>query len=150
MECYNIKCKKEFWADLKKIRRTPSRRHYCVQCRKTPYKIFLKCPTCEDEFQPTAFSQKFCSRDCVLLARDLKHKKHITCKICHSSVADTNHSTCGKCEEYYIKRFNELKTVLHARKDNMECIVCGEEVSNRLYCSHNCSMNAAIIRRRGN
>ena len=90
IECASIKCDNTFFIDETKNWKFPSKRYYCISCRKQEYKIRLKCAGCFMEFTPNKLTQKYCGGDCkvVLASRRKYQREHLVnkrildCKIC--------------------------------------------------------------------
>ena len=83
-----------FYIDERKNWKFPSKRYYCISCRKQEYKIRLKCAGCFMEFTPGKLTQKYCGGDCkvMLSARrkyqreHLLNKRQMNCKICNVEI----------------------------------------------------------------
>ncbi len=168
IECNNMNCNNIFYIDERKNWKFPSKRYYCIPCRKNEYRIRLKCEGCLMEFTPDKLTQKYCGGDCkVMLAvrrkyqRDhLLNKRVLECIICKQEIppiAKTyRRKVCKSCRDTFVVRYNKIKMQINGmqvsgkRKGVMNCLLCSKSVKHRLFCSSACAKMGRTIRKTGN
>lgn len=113
------------------------------------------CPYCGKEFEPTNFSQKYCSKDCAgrsyreafksAAARE-KVGKPMKCVLCGKEFIATSVQSkfCSKeCQSKHTKSKAKAKRL--EMKSKMTCEVCGKpltEYRSYNYCSKKCMQKA--------
>jgi len=168
IECSNIKCSNTFFIDENKGYKFPSKRYYCIPCRKNEYKIKLKCAGCLMEFTPDKLTQKYCGGNCkVMLATRRKYqrehllnKRILKCKICNQDIppiAKTyRRKICKLCRDNFLERYNKIKIQMNGmqvagkKRGIMNCLLCNKGVKNRLFCSDVCAKTGRSVRKTGN
>jgi len=164
----SIKCNNTFFINEAKGYKCPSKRYYCIPCRKQEYKIKLKCAGCLMEFTPGKLTQKYCSGDCkVVLANRRKYqrehlinKRKTVCKICKKEIPPIakvyRRKICKPCRDSFLVRYNKIKSEMNGmqvagkKEGVMNCLLCNKDVKNRLFCSAKCATSSRAIRRTGN
>ena len=167
IECNNILCHNKFYFNEKKNYKFPSKRYYCIPCRKQQHNIRLKCAACFEEFCPDHLTQKYCSGICkgVLHNRRVYQRglflarKTIICKLCNTEIPPVHsvyrRKICKSCRMGFLERYNKIKSELNGmqvpqkKKGFFQCTLCQKNVLNRLYCSKKCSQMATAIRKSG-
>ena len=167
IECANIKCNNMFYIDERKNWKFPSKRYYCIPCRKQEYKIKLKCAGCFMEFTPGKLTQKYCGGDCkvMLSARrkyqreHLLNKRQMNCKIFNTEIPPITKTyrrkICKPCRDSFVERYNKIKVQMNGiqmaakKKGIMNCLLCNKSVQHRLFCSTDCSKLGRTIRKTG-
>ena len=156
-----------FYIDERKNWKFPSKRYYCIPCRKQEYKIKLKCAGCFMEFTPGKLTQKYCGGDCkvMLSARrkyqreHLLNKRQMNCKICNVEIPPITRTyrrkICKSCRDSFVERYNKIKVQMNGiqmaakKKGIMNCLLCNKSVQHRLFCSTDCSKLGRTIRKTG-
>ena len=168
IECMSIKCNNTFFINEAKGYKCPSKRYYCIPCRKNQYYIKLKCAGCLMEFTPGKLTQKYCGGDCkVVLANRRKYqrehlvnKRKTICKICNVEIPPIakvyRRKICKPCRDCFLVRYNKIKSEMKGmqiagkKEGVMNCLLCNKDVKNRLFCSAKCATSSRAIRRTGN
>ena len=164
----SIKCSNTFYINEAKGYKYPSKRYYCIPCRKNENRIKLKCGGCLMEFTPDKLTQKYCGGDCkvVLAIRRKYQREHLInkrvtkCKICNvviPPIAKTyRRKICKPCRDCFLVRYNKIKSEMKGmqiagkKKGVMNCLLCNKDVKNRLFCSPKCATSSRAIRRTDN
>jgi len=167
IKCASIKCDNTFFIDETKNWKFPSKRYYCISCRKQEWKIKLKCAGCFMEFTPGKLTQKYCGGDCkVMLSARRKYqrelllnKRQMNCKICNVEIPPITKTyrrkICKPCRDSFVERYNKIKIQMNGiqmsakKKGVMNCLLCNKSVQHRLFCSTDCSKLGRSIRKTG-
>ena len=167
IECNSIKCNNTFYFDERKNWKFPSKKYYCISCRKQEWKIKLKCSACLMEFTPGKLTQKYCSGECKIMLssrrkyqRDhLLNKRMLECKICKQDIPPIakvyRRRICKPCRDNFLERYNKIKAQMNGiqmaakKKGIMNCILCNKDVKNRLFCSLDCAKMGRSVRKTG-
>lgn len=167
IECNSVLCHNKFYFNEKKNYKFPSKRYYCIPCRKQQYKIRLKCAACFEEFCPEHLTQKYCSNSCKAVLHNRRvyqrgmfyARKTIICKLCNTEIPPIHNTyrrtICMPCRKAFLERYNKIKSELNSmpiiqkKKNCFSCLLCKKNVLNRLYCSRKCSQIGTSIRKSG-
>ena len=164
IECNSVICNNKLYLNEKKNYKFPSKRFYCIPCRKKQYNIRLKCSACFEDFCPEHLTQKYCSNNCKAVLHNrrvyqrgkLYARKTIVCKLCNIEIPPLHNTyrrtICVPCRKAFLERYNKIKIELKdmpnfQKKKN--CLLCKKNVLNRLYCSNKCSQIGTSIRKSG-
>ena len=167
IECLNIECDNVFFINESKRYKSPSKRYYCMSCRRSDYKIKLRCAGCLLEFKPNILTQKYCSGRCkvVLSSRRKYQREHhanklkINCKLCGINIPlvakSHRRKICNSCRSSFLERYNNIKiqinsvTIPTVIKGNTNCLLCNKDTKDVLFCGHECATIGKIIGKAG-
>lgn len=168
IECASILCDNKFYIDERRNYKFPSKKYYCIPCRKGQHKIRLKCAACFNEFCPDQLTQKYCSGNCKALLHNRRAYQRglflgrttVICKLCNIEIPPIHNTyrrkVCKPCRTAFLERYNKIKSEItgmqipQKKKGRFQCTLCKKNVLNRLYCSDECSRIAYTIRKSGN